>query len=62
MAYPYLFHSHRGDAGCVVPQRTGKFHVGKGQQAQFEVDNDLHGFSRQPEDINVNGGSETSKP
>ena len=40
----------------------GKFHVGKGQQAQFEVDNDLYGFNRQPEDLNVNGGSGTSKP
>ena len=43
-------------------KRTGKFHVEKSKQAQFEVDNDLYGFSRQHEDVNVNGGSETSKP
>ena len=44
-------------------RRTGKFHVEKSQQACFEVDNDLYGFTRQHEDLNVtNGGSdETNK-
>ena len=35
----------------------GKFNVEKSQQAHFEVDNDLYGFSRQHEDLNVTDGS-----
>ena len=45
-------------------KRRGKFHVEKSQQACVEIDNDLYGFNRQHEDVNVNSGSGSinSKP
>lgn len=43
-------------------KRMGKFQVEKSHQAHVEVDNDLYGFTRQHEDLNVtDGGSGTNK-